>query len=523
MQPLPFSLQSFPRLRQLGCLYVDKTKFAHDLIIQEQSFLLSRPRRFGKSLFLSTLREILLGHKELFSGCWIEKSAYTWPVYGVIHLDFAPIDNSNAGSVKNSLCRLCLDIAQDYQIPLSSDFTDPNATFIALTRALHAKYKKVAVLIDEYDHPILNSLQEPHVEEIRNILQSFFTTIKSLSDSIYFLFITGVSMFSKAGIFSGMNHPENISFDPEFAGICGYTEAEMKLYFTPYLSLWAEQENISLQELEERLRHWYNGYRFSETSLSVYNPFSVLQAIKKKTCKNFWFETGSPSFLIKELQKRAQNQEEKLFDLENFKVSTGLLSSVDLDRIPISGLLFQTGYLTLSRYDPKSQNYWLDFPNHEVKAALNQHLLTLAAKISPESADYISKELSVLLDQENVQEAIACLKTLMSSVPYQLHIEKEQFYHGLLQIACHASGIQSHSEYSTSHGRIDLVLDLPSRCYVCEIKFNEEPELALKQIEDRKYYERFLSGKKPIILLGISFWKRPKDFQITYVQKNLSQ
>ncbi len=292
----------------------------------------------------------------------------------------------------------CVDIAQDYQICLSTDFTDPNATFIALTRAIHARYKKVAVLIDEYDHPILKVLQDSHVEEIRTVLQSFFTTVKILNDFIYFLFITGVSMFSKAGIFSGMNHPENISFDAEFAGICGYTEEEMKLYFTPYLASWAEQENISIEELAQRLRQWYNGYRFSESSLSVYNPFSILQAIKKKRCKNFWFETGSPSFLIKELEKRAQNQEEKLFDLEHFKVSTNLLGSVDLDRIPISSLLFQTRYLTLSKYDPQSQNYWLEFPNHEVRTALNQHLLTLAAKINPESADYISKELAVLLD-----------------------------------------------------------------------------------------------------------------------------
>lgn len=500
---------------------MDKTKYARDLIITEQSFFLARPRRFGKSLFVSTLKEILKGNKELFEGLWIGKSNYTWPVHGVIHLDFGPIDSTSSSSVKQSLCQIILNIAQDYEIPLTTDFTDPNFTLTTLTRALYNKFKRVAILIDEYDHPILQVLQDPQVIEIRAVLQSFFTTVKSLNEQVNFLFITGVSMFSKAGVFSGMNNPINISLDPKFAGICGYTDEEMDLYFQEHIDEWAKKEKTSWKQIRKDLRTWYNGYRFSEEPLSVYNPFSILSALKRKQFRNFWFETGSPTFLMKELKKEYRHQEWKLFDLEHFKVSSGLLGTIDVDTIPLPTLLFQTGYLTLAEYEPKTNNYRLEFPNHEVKTALNQHLLTFLAYSDPTTSDYTAQELKSLFDTGNIEAAVACLKMLFSKVPYQLHIEREQFYHGLLQVACNAAGVKAQSEYSTSHARIDLVFDLPSKLYVVEVKFNESAEKALAQIEERKSYEPFLKSGKPITLLGLSFKKEPCSFEITYVKKDL--
>lgn len=521
MQDLPTSLQYFPRIINLNYLYVDKTKYAHDLIIKEKSFFLARPRRFGKSLFVSTLKEILKGNKELFENLWIGKSTYTWPIHGVIHLDFAPIKSASSQTVEESICRSLLNIAQDYGIALTTDLTNPNFTLVTLTRALHEKFGRVAILIDEYDHPILQVLQNPQVEEVRAVLQSFFTTVKSLNEQVNFLFITGVSMFSKAGVFSGMNNPVNISLDPKFAGICGYTDEEMDFYFKEHIAEWAKKDNTSWEQIREDLRTWYNGYRFSKESLSVYNPFSILNALDLKEFRNFWFETGSPSFLIKELQKKVRQKEWSLFDLEHFKVSSELLGTIDVDTIPLSTLLFQTGYLTLAEYDTRTENYKLEFPNQEVRTALNRHLLTLTAGIEPESSDFISKELKFFLDTEDLEGAVSCLRTLFSRVPYQIHVEKEHFYHGLLQMAFYASGIKVQSEYSTSHARIDLVLDLPSRFYVIEVKFNESAEEALAQIEERRYYEPFLKCGKPIILLGLSFKKEPCSFEITYVKKDL--
>ena len=521
MKPLPSSLQYFPRVRSLNCLYVDKTKYAHDLIVQEKSFFLARPRRFGKSLFISTLGEILRGNKELFEDLWIGQSTYEWPTYGVIHLDFGPIESTGSQSVRQTLCQMLVDIAKDYELSITTDFTNPNAALTALTRALYEKFGRVAILIDEYDHPILQVLQDPQAGEIRAVLQSFFTTVKSLSKQVSFLFITGVSMFSKAGVFSGMNNPINISLDPKFAAICGYTDEEMDSYFKEYIADWAEKEKLTPEQIREELRTWYNGYRFSEESISVYNPFSIVSALECKKLRNFWFETGSPSFLMKELQKEYRHQEWALFDLERFKVSSGLLGSIDVDAIPLPTLLFQTGYLTLAEYDKRTSNYRLEFPNHEVKTALNQHLLTFLAHTDPASSDYIAKELRFLFDSGDVEGAVGCLKILFSQVPYQLHMDREQFYHGLLQVACYASGLKVQSEYSTSHARIDLVLNLPSKLYVVEVKFNESPEVALAQIEERRSYEPFLACGKPIILLGLSFKKEPCNFTITYVKKEL--
>ena len=521
MKALPSSIQYFPRIRELNYLYVDKTKYAHDLIVQEKSFFLARPRRFGKSLFVSTLTEILRGNKDLFEGLWIGKSDYTWPIYGVIHLDLGPVVSIDSHSIQQSLCQALARIAYSYQLSIELDSLNPNQALIQLTDALHEKYKRVAVLIDEYDHPILQVLQDPQVLEVRAVLQSFFTTVKSLNKQVNFLFITGVSMFSKAGVFSGMNNPINISLDPRFAGICGYTDEEMDLYFKEYIIEWASKENTSWEKIREELRTWYNGYRFSKDPVSVYNPFSILNALELREFQNFWFETGSPAFIMKEFKKEYRHKEWALFDLERFKASRGLLGSVDVDTIPLPTLLFQTGYLTLAEYDTRTDNYRLEFPNHEVKTALNQHLLTFLAHTDSASSDYTSKELKFLFDSGDVEGAVACLKMLFSKVPYQLHIAREQFYHGLLQVACHASGLKVQSEYSLSHARIDLILDLPSKLYVVEVKFNESAEIALAQIEERRYYEPFLKCEKPIVLLGLSFKKEPCNFEITYVKKDL--
>ncbi|MES2199574.1 MAG: AAA family ATPase, partial [Chlamydiota bacterium] len=223
-------------------------------------------------------------------------------------------------------------------------------------------------------------LQDPQVSEIRSVLQSFFTTVKSLNKQVNFLFITGVSMFSKAGVFSGMNNPVNISLDPRFAGICGYTDEEMDLYFKEYMVEWAKKENVLPGQIREDLRTWYNGYRFSKEPLSVYNPFSILNALELKEFQNFWFETGNPAFVMKEFKKEYRHQEWALFDLERFKASSGLLGSVDVDTIPLPTLLFQTGYLTLAEYDTRTNNYRLEFPNHEPKnGTVFKHSSTVSA------------------------------------------------------------------------------------------------------------------------------------------------
>ena len=524
MLALPFSIQSFSKLRELNCLYVDKTKYAYDLIIQKQSFFLARPRRFGKSLFISTLEEILKGNKDLFEGLYIDKTDYSWEIHGVISLDFASLDHSNVDSLKKSLSQALILIAKQQKISIDFDFSNPNSTLISLVNALHEKFNRVAILIDEYDHPILQMLYKEHLPDILIVLQSFFAAIKSLDTYIRFLFITGVSAFAKAGVFSGMNHPDNISLDPLFATICGYTEKEIDDYFTSYLKDLAEKTRLSLGKLRLEIKNRYNGYHFGKNVQAVYNPFSLIKAIKKESLQNFWFGSGTPTFLIEEIKKAYTKKAYDVFHLEEFKIGEEEPEYFDATAIPLPALMLQTGYLTIKKFE--EGEYILGFPNLEVKTAMQKHLLSIFINLDFVFTSQLSRDLAKALNHEDVEKVVFCLQSLFSHIPARLHIQEERFYHSLLQVAFEACGLKILSEHPFSQGCIDLILELPSLFYVIEVKFNRSAQEALVQIEENKYYEPFLSEEKNIRLLGLDFKKETSkqgksQFVITFESKRL--
>ncbi len=506
MQSLPFSLQSFSRLRALNCLYVDKTKYAHDLIVQEQSFFLSRPRRFGKSVFISTLKEILLGKKELFEGLWIDKSDYKWPVFGVIHLDFSSIDSTDANTAKTSLCQFLANIAIEYKLSIQLSSSSPNDALNVLVRALFAQTGKVAILIDEYDHAILSTLHKPQLNEVLGVVQSFFTTLKSLGDYVHFLFITGVSAFAKAGVFSGMSHPEDLSNMPAFACVCGYTEKEIDQYFIPYLENMAEKKNMSLIDLREEMKKMYNGYRFVENAPAVYNPFSFIKALRTGKVGNFWFDSGTPSFLIEILKREYLKKNFGVFHMEEFRMSEMEPKYFDVDAIPLPALMFQTGYLTIKSFTEGS--YALGFPNVEVQSALQRYMLGILLNLDLNGVSNFANDLGIALAHEDIEKISSLLKTLCSYVPSKLHIPEERFYHALLITTFQSCGVKTLAEHATADGFIDLVLELPKLIYIVEIKFNKSAKSALKQIEEKEYFQPFILNKKPIRLLGINFTRK---------------
>src|SRR3990167_7923707 len=351
MQSLPFSLQSFSRLRALNCLYIDKTKYAYDLIVQDQNFFLSRPRRFGKSLFISTLKEILLGKKDLFKGLWIAQSDYKWPLYGVIHLDFSSMDSTDANTARTSICQSLAKIAIDYE------------------------------------HAILSTLHSPQLNEVLKVVQSFFTTLKSLGDYVHFLFITGVSAFAKAGLFSGMSHPKDLSQLTDYACICGYTEEDIDRYFIPYLEKMASLKTVSIAELRAELKKMYNGYHFAENAPAVYNPFSFIKALDTADLGNFWFDSGTPSFLVDILKKEYAKKNSEIFHMEEFRISKMEPKYFDVNAIPIPALMLQTGYLTIKSFLEGS--YKLGFPNIEVQAALQRHMMSILLNLDlPQIANF---------------------------------------------------------------------------------------------------------------------------------------
>lgn len=520
---LPLDLSTFALLRKSGYLYVDKTEYAYSLITQGRRYFLSRPRRFGKSLFVSTLKEILDGNKSLFDGLIIEKSNYEWHRHGVINLDLSSIEVTSTEDLRTGICSLLQNISDDYGLDITLHSEKPDAALRALVRALYAKFGRVAVLIDEYDNPILQVLSDQtKAKEVRNSIRRFFAVIKSLDAFIDFVFITGVSSFAKAGLFSGINNLRIITLDKRFSAICGYTDEEVDHYFHSQIKSWANAEETPYNDLRQQIKDWYNGYRFAANAPSVYNPFSIMSSLYSQEFKNFWFQTGTPTFLVEELVKEYRKSEYHLFELEKFETTEDSLGIFEIGATPLTALMFQTGYLTITAFDKDKRSFELGYPNLEVESALQKYLLGIYTKLNFADTESISLKLFTALNKQDIKEAVAQLKQLIVRVPYQLHVKEEKFYHALLQVIFGACGIKAQSEYTISHGRIDIVLDLPSLFYVIEVKLNASAAVALAQIEDRKYHESLMHHGKPIILLGLAFERKPSSFEITYVEKSIS-
>jgi len=522
LKKLPLDIQTFRELRESNYLYVDKTEYAYNLITGGRRFFLSRPRRFGKSLFVSTLHEILSGNKELFTDLWIGRSNYEWKKHPVISLSLSSLDIKSIDLFEKSLCNALQKIAEQYSITSLNFDRTPKSLFMDLIEALHKKFGKVAILVDEYDYPILRSLDnEAYAIEIRDALRDFFIIIKDLDASIAFVFITGVSSFAKAGIFSGLNNLQILTLNDTYGTILGYTDEEVDHYFKDYMQAWSEKKNISYQQLRQEIKTWYNGYHFSAHSFAVYNPFSLMNAFNEYSFKNFWIQSGPPSFLMREITKGYRNKQLRMFDIESISLDEDDLGTIDIGAIPLPTLIFQTGYLTIDTYDTDSKLYKLKFPNAEIKHSFQKLLFNLIVQDDPIAGRELLQDLKQALIENDMEKMIDILKQLFSRIPNQLLATQEKFYHAILQIFFDIAGIKSQSEYATGHGRIDIVLELPKCMYIIETKLNQSPTMALEQIEEKRYWEPFLKFGKLIILLGLSFERGSGTFDITYAMKKL--
>jgi hypothetical protein len=386
MRRLPVDISTFSELQKLNCVYVDKTEYLYRMITGGRRYFLSRPRRFGKSLLFSTLYEVLTANKKIFDGLWIGQSDYQWVKHGVINLDFSVLKATTLETLKSKLVEELLIVAENYELTIEGNITEPDSLLKKLALALFKQFGRVAILIDEYDSPILKTLQNQDLaKEIRDEIQQFFTTIKSLDAQVQFVFITGVSSFAKAGLFSGINNVQIITLDKPFAGICGYTDIEVDNYFANHITDWAKTNNITYDELRQEIKSWYNGYSFGSDVPKLYNPFSLMKALKAQEFENFWFTSGAPRFLIEILKKEHKN-----FDATTLEGSKDFLEIFDINALPLLSLMFQTGYLTITSYDPHSKLYTLDYPNLEAKTAFQKYLLEIFAHIDSTRAQQIS-------------------------------------------------------------------------------------------------------------------------------------
>ncbi len=456
---LPLDLSTFSELRAKNYIYVDKTEYAYKLITEGRRYFLSRPRRFGKSLFISTLKEILSGNRNLFKDLWIDHSDYEWQPHAVVSLDFASMNARNSERFEVGLIYRLVKHAEFYNVPIdaSSGFVD--IVFTSLIDELSRKFGHVAVLIDEYDAPFLHNLHAmDNAKEIRSLMQNFFSNIKTLDAFINFVFITGVSSFTKAGLFSGLNNLQMITLKERYAGICGYTDAELDHSFKEHIQAWATERNEPYEQLRGHIKSYYNGYRFAMNTPSMYSPISVMNALETRKFDNFWFQTATPSFLVEELKKEYRKKEFHIFDPETFQTFEDELGVFDIGITPLPTLMFQTGYLTLTKYDDDAKVYTLGYPNIETKAALQIYLLQIFAQIDNNTVAELSSQLRFALNAANIPEIVSLLRQLFIHVPYSLHGDKEKDYHALLHIAFSVTGVITESEHQTNIGRIDLVL-----------------------------------------------------------------
>jgi hypothetical protein len=519
LKNLPIGVQTFSKLIKGNYLYVDKTKDIYNLLANGgQYYFLSRPRRFGKSLLVSTLKELFSGNRDLFKGLWIYDKI-DWKTYPVVHIDFSKIRYKTPEILEKSLEKKIRKIARNYNIRLDND-VDFKEGFGDLIEEL-SKKNRVVILVDEYDKPIIDKIDEQETAlGNRDVLKQFYGVIKASDEFNHFAFITGVSKFSKVSVFSDMNNLIDITIDDQFATMLGYTHDELLRYFKNRIQGLAKEELGEKEQLVEDIKTWYNGYSWDGENF-VYNPFSVLIFFQKKQFGNYWFETGSPSFLLKLINKYNIN----ITELENYKAGEAIFSSFDIDRMHVVSLLFQTGYLTIKKIEFTSDRkkfYYLGYPDKEVKEALMEYLLGDFSMYFAEKISVILEKLKESLRKNDMDQFFETIRSLFVNIPYDMFVkDREGYYQTVIYLILKLIGIDISTEVETNIGRIDALVETDTHIYVMEFKLGTAEE-ALNQIKEKKYYEKYLTSSKVIDLIGIGFdieQKNIGDYKIEELQR----
>ncbi|GAB4156997.1 MAG: ATP-binding protein [Candidatus Promineifilaceae bacterium] len=500
LKPLPIGIQTFRDIIHGGFLYVDKTRWIYELIRYPKGvYFLARPRRFGKSLLISTLDEIFQGQRELFRGLWLYDSPYAWQSHPVIRLDFSRYPSRSADELEGNISVMLNRLAEGFQLePVRGNFGQQfESLIIQLSRQ-----QQVVILVDEYDKPLLDNLEnQAEAVRIRDLLRGFYTVIKSMDAHIRFVFLTGVSKFSRVGVFSGLNNLNDISLDREYAGMLGITPDELEAFLQPYLPAFAQQEGVDEVTLLSKIQSWYNGFCFSSDCQAVYNPFSLLLLLQKQAFRNYWFESGTPAFLIRLIRQR----DYRIEDLSPLTVPELAFSSYEVEDLQIVPLLFQTGYLTIKGYDPEFGTYTLGYPNYEVENAFTQHLLGAFIEIEHSLAGSYLWQLVQALQAGNLARFFEVLQLFFAGIPYDIQIKRERYYQTIFYLIFKLMGVQIEAETRISRGRVDAVIQLKQAVYLFEFKLDGSAAEALQQIRQRGYYKPYQAQSQSVFLVGVNF------------------
>lgn len=505
---LPTYTSTFRDIIEGEYLYVDKTEYIYQIAANAKgAYFLSRPRRFGKSTLISTLEELFRGNRTLFKGLWIDSSDYQWESYPVIRLDFSQLRAKTAEELKQSIKRYIKRIAQEFNIDLPDG--PYHAQFDDLIYELSSRgEKQVVILIDEYDKPLIDNLDElnkldnlKEAIEIRDTLKGFYAVIKAMDRYIRLAFITGISKFSKVGVFSDLNNLTDLTFNPVFATALGLTETELRQDLAEYISDFARRENITEDALLAQIQHWYDGFRFAPEAENVYNPFSTLLLFYHQRFSNYWFESGTPTFLIHLLQQRNYDVEQ----LNTLELNEMAFSTYEIERLAILPLLYQTGYLTIKEYDPKTQSYKLDYPNYEVENAFLVYLLDAFTNTEQGLSWSHLGRLIATLNENNLDDFFKILRVLFANIDYDLQLNHEKYYQTIFYLIFSLIGLRIDAEVKTNDGRIDAVAELADHIYIFEFKLDRSADDAIAQIQEHQYYEKYRLRGKPITCVGANF------------------
>jgi hypothetical protein len=499
---LPTGIQDFETIISEGYTYVDKTELIYQLITRGKPYFLSRPRRFGKSLLVSTLHALFSGRRDLFKGLWIDTSDWTWVEYPIIRLDMSTINNNTPEMLENALIAELNKIAKSHECVLGGV---TSSDYLSSLIDQMSEHQKVVVLVDEYDKPILDHLTDGGTAfQNREILRRFYSILKARDADLKFVFLTGVTKFSKVSVFSGLNNLKDISLYKDYSTLLGLTEEEITRYFTDDLTAIAKEMQESLTFIRERMKKWYNGYSFcqAQDTERVYNPLSVMSFLDTGRFNNYWFTTATPTFALNLIK-------ENDYPVADFETGVVIGDTIDesyeTDQIDLATLLYQTGYLTIDHYDDSSRRYFLKYPNEEVRRSFTNHLLREMTAMSPSSIEPQMYRLEKAVEKEDFKTFFDEFNILLSSIPYSLQIAKEAYYHSLLYAILRCLNFEVAAEVMTSRGRIDMVFSTKNRFFVFEFKIDSTSSSALKQIKENKYYQQFIQPDRALYLIGANF------------------
>ena len=519
IRKLPLGVQSFKDLREKGFLYVDKTAYLFRLANSSKVYFLSRPRRFGKSLFLSTLAAYFRGQKELFKGLYVEKAEEEqaaqenrtpWQAYPLLYLDFNTENYNNEKSMHTILHTHLVQWEKQYEADTSEQTFSSRFKGI-IRRAYQQTGKQVVILVDEYDKPLLQTMgvNEELNEHYRNTLKAFYSVIKTCDEYIRFAFLTGVTKFSKISIFSDLNNLKDISLHESYAGICGITQKELETNFQPEIQALAEKQKLDYPQALAALKQWYDGYLFHPAGVGMYNPYSILNAFDDKELKSYWFGTGTPTFLVNFLKEAHYYIPNLDGNVELDEEGLQTYRAVAQDALPI---LFQAGYLTIKTYIPEARMYRLGFPNNEVRYGFLKNLLPAYSGLP-----FVETGKSVWNFVEdiragNVESVMERLKAIISGIAYDTFTEenlklREQNYQTAVYLIFTLMGQFVQTEVHCATGRADCVVQTVDTIYIFEFKLsgNGSAEDALNQIKENRYAEQYKVDGKKIVLIGSSF------------------